>query len=534
MVRTVRECARPSPTNSRADAARGHDERFGHQLVDERSHDRADVGAVVRRRVERGRDRRDGRAALERVPDQRAGAAEAVVVAACRGGSSPLRGRRSRSPPSGCSHERRLDSIGAKLPGSEPARPRGPRPCRPDAGRLRRMSRRSRELDEPEAGTRSRSSSSPRTSRRASAASRRSSASTSASSSTAATSSTCSRRANRATCPRRRAGAGAAVHRVPMHSPLYRQDVSRITQVRTRSRPSSAALAPDLLHVHMADGSVFFHTLTAAAYSGPTVVTMHSALAAAERARARRLHRVLTSAEWVTGCSQSMLDQTRRVVPAIMPRSSVVLNGMDTGRISASPLPFDPPCVLLLGRLVVEKGFDVALRACVDVVARVPGVRILVVGDGPARADLLVFGRRAGAHRRGRVARGGARRRRAPCARHARRWSPCRRATRNRSGSWPSKPVWPDGPSSPAPWAACRRWSTTDEPVCSSRPRTRPRSRPPSCGCSATVSSRWRWGAAGRARAELDFALDRHVDAFEAIFERLIGAAPRVRPGATA
>ena len=94
---------------------------------------------------------------------------------------------------------------------------------------------------------------------------------------------------------------------------------------------------------------------------------------------------MLTSAEWVTGCSQSMLEQTRRVVPEIAPRSSVVLNGMDTGRISESALPFDPPCVLLLGRLVVEKGFDVALRACVDVVARVPGVRILVVGDGPAR-----------------------------------------------------------------------------------------------------------------------------------------------------
>ena len=40
-------------------------------------------------------------------------------------------------------------------------------------------------------------------------------------------------------------------------------------------------------------------------------------------------------------------------------------------------------------------------------------------------------------------------------------------------------------------------------------------------------------GAAGRARAERDFALDRHVDAFEAIFERLVDAA-RVAPGATA
>ena len=154
---------------------------------------------------------------------------------------------------------------------------------------------------------------------------------------------------------------GAAVHRAPMHSPLYRQDVSRITQVRTKISALKRDLAPDVLHVHLADGSVFFHSLTAAAYTGPTIVTMHSALAAAEAREGTPLHRVLTSADWVTGCSQSMLDQTQRVVPEIMPRSSVVLNGMDTSRITVSPLPFDPPCVLLLGRLVEEKGFDVAL-----------------------------------------------------------------------------------------------------------------------------------------------------------------------------
>jgi len=119
---------------------------------------------------------------------------------------------------------------------------------------------------------------------------------------------------------------GAAVHRLPLHSPLFRQDVSRITQVRTEISALKRDLAPDVLHVHMADGSVFFHSLTAAAYTGPTVVTVHSALAAAEAPDGTPLHRVLLSAEWVTGCSQSMLEQTTRVVPEIAPRSSVVLN----------------------------------------------------------------------------------------------------------------------------------------------------------------------------------------------------------------
>ena len=48
-----------------------------------------------------------------------------------------------------------------------------------------------------------------------------------------------------------------------------------------------------------------------------------------------------------------------------------------------SPLPFDPPVVLLLSRLVREKGIDVALHACVRV-AEFPDLRVVLAGDGRA------------------------------------------------------------------------------------------------------------------------------------------------------
>ncbi|HXY91639.1 MAG TPA: glycosyltransferase family 4 protein [Acidimicrobiia bacterium] len=184
---------------------------------------------------------------------------------------------------------------------------------------------------------------------------------------------------------------GATVHRVPMHSPLYRQDVSKITQVRTAVTALKRDLAPDVLHVHMADGSVFFHSLTEPAYRGPTVVSVHSALAAAEARPGTPLYRVLTSADWVTGCSRSMLEQTCRAVPELAPRSSVVLNGMDASRIAASPLPAGAPVVLLLGRLVEEKGFDVALHACASVARALPDLRVAIAGAGPARGDLAAL-----------------------------------------------------------------------------------------------------------------------------------------------
>jgi glycogen(starch) synthase len=180
---------------------------------------------------------------------------------------------------------------------------------------------------------------------------------------------------------------GASVHRFPLHSPVYRQDVARIAQVRVELAAHKREFAPDVVHVQLADGTVFFHALTRDAVDCATVVTVHSAVVAAEATPGTPSHQVLTTADWVTGCSGSMLDQVRRVVPDIVERSSVVLNGLDPTRLSPTPVPSEP-LVLLIGRLTPEKGFDVALRACASVARDVSGLRVLLAGDGPERESL--------------------------------------------------------------------------------------------------------------------------------------------------
>ena len=51
-------------------------------------------------------------------------------------------------------------------------------------------------------------------------------------------------------------------------------------------------------------------------------------------------------------------------------------------------MPFDPPRIVCLGRLVSEKGFDLALRAFVTILDRFPQARLIVAGDGPLRSEL--------------------------------------------------------------------------------------------------------------------------------------------------
>lgn len=64
----------------------------------------------------------------------------------------------------------------------------------------------------------------------------------------------------------------------------------------------------------------------------------------------------------------------------------VVWNGVP---VSPEPAPFAPrPTVAFAGRLVLEKGVDVLLRAFAEVAAQVPAARLIVAGDGPERERL--------------------------------------------------------------------------------------------------------------------------------------------------
>ena len=70
---------------------------------------------------------------------------------------------------------------------------------------------------------------------------------------------------------------------------------------------------------------------------------------------------VLDSANWVTGVSHGLMDHAHLMAPGIIPRSSVIYNGLDLPPVLPKPLPVDPPILLYLGRLSKEKGVDRAL-----------------------------------------------------------------------------------------------------------------------------------------------------------------------------
>ena len=179
-------------------------------------------------------------------------------------------------------------------------------------------------------------------------------------------------------------------------------------------------LSFDLVHSH--DWLVAEAAGAVARRSGrPWLVTVHateygrhqgwvarypqSYIHAAERQMARGADHVIT-------CSRYMRSHVASVFGVPADRITAIQNGVDprdldpvAGDLDALRARYAAPgdkLVLLVGRLVYEKGFHLALDALAPVVADRGDVRFVVAGSGTAEAELRRQAWRLGLHRRGR------------------------------------------------------------------------------------------------------------------------------------
>jgi len=111
-----------------------------------------------------------------------------------------------------------------------------------------------------------------------------------------------------------------------------------------------------------------------------------------ERWITNRSQRVIT-------CSAFMRDQVADIFGIAESRITVIPNGIDPGdlprpdvaemaRLRAEFAAPEERLVLLIGRLVYEKGFQLALEAMPAVIEAVPGTRFLVAGSGTHEEEL--------------------------------------------------------------------------------------------------------------------------------------------------
>jgi len=145
---------------------------------------------------------------------------------------------------------------------------------------------------------------------------------------------------------------------------------------------------PDLIHMNYTGPAVYFHLRTAEAHPAPFLLTIHSASPIHAGGPDTLLGQALQAADWVTTCSEALLADARQLAPEITSHSSIIHSGLEVPDLLPEPLPVDVPRLLCLGRIVPQKGFDLALSAFASLRHRFARARLVIAGDGPARAAL--------------------------------------------------------------------------------------------------------------------------------------------------
>lgn len=189
---------------------------------------------------------------------------------------------------------------------------------------------------------------------------------------------------------------GVTVRRFLFHPLLAANDLERTANLLATINRLKRELAPDIVHLNTLGPSILFHLRTPAA-PAPVLLTMHSPVMS-DATRPDTLYaQGLHSATWINCNSNAVRDDLCRLAPALCPRSSVTYYGMEPPPLQPGPLPRDTPVVLAYGRLVRDKGFDIAIRAFAELVQRVPAARLVIAGDGPAREELEALAATCGA-----------------------------------------------------------------------------------------------------------------------------------------
>ncbi len=183
---------------------------------------------------------------------------------------------------------------------------------------------------------------------------------------------------------------GVPIYRFKFRDALRNGNLGLMFKIQKKIIKLKKSFKPDLVHVHVSDPSVYFHLSTTSALPVPTLITFNQNLTyfGLKASPGTLIREVLSMADWITAISKATLTGIQEFMAEIKDRSSVIYSGMDPPDISPESDSFAAQRILCIGRLIHQKGFDLAIRAFWSLRNRFPQARLTIVGDGPIRSDL--------------------------------------------------------------------------------------------------------------------------------------------------
>jgi glycosyltransferase involved in cell wall biosynthesis len=140
-----------------------------------------------------------------------------------------------------------------------------------------------------------------------------------------------------------------------------------------------AAFRPDIVHIHYYGPAFLLELLTRSQVRVPLVVTAHTPLTPHYSAAMATLLRV---SDRLLAINDLIHAEYLVAAPEVAPSVQKLALGIAPAPVAPAPLPFAPPVILCIGRLVKEKGFDLAIRALLRVRTEIPAARLIIAGAG--------------------------------------------------------------------------------------------------------------------------------------------------------
>lgn len=184
------------------------------------------------------------------------------------------------------------------------------------------------------------------------------------------------------------------VHRLPLFAALEERDPRGLLEAKRRMTAIKRAFAPDVVHLHIGGPIAVLHLWTEAESPAPLVVTAYDLPPVG--LESPTILEVLVRAKRVAAISDARLRDLQRMLPALPPSVTRIYPRLPAAAPLADDVKAEHPVLFVAGRLVPEKGFDVAVRAFARIHERRQDARLVIAGDGPMRVALRDEVRRRG------------------------------------------------------------------------------------------------------------------------------------------
>lgn len=197
--------------------------------------------------------------------------------------------------------------------------------------------------------------------------------------------------------PEREVMNGITVHRLPLSAAVRARNAVEPLRVVQALKAIIAEEKPDLLHMHSVAQAASFYVdriLSQAGQSLPVYVSLHGALEAEDQLQV--VLNLLRRANAVSGVSNACLESAAAFLLPGAP-TRLIYNGIPATDLLCEPWRQGEVAQLLcVGRLQLEKGYDLAIRALGLLSARGLPARLRIIGRGVERQRFEALARDLG------------------------------------------------------------------------------------------------------------------------------------------